>query len=222
MDFFLAFMEEYHCPIEIKLMINLYFHASQIIKSISNILKNIYASKKSLRKDNIYLNSEIEEYFHKLYFTDETLFQDTNFQLCCSFYNYFKITLLECKDSEAKSFWIKIKDINEENLLAYNLGTHNKSFKSDASDFEAYYVIKLFEKISKSVLVKIKEDKNPMIVVYSKHPCLNYLSEQTKTNFLNTMTVLLFYDKFAFGSDSDYVYPIRSLGNIEVRDFNSI
>ena len=187
MDFFLAFMEEYHCPIEIKLMIIINFHASQIIKSISKILKNIYISKKNIKVSNIYLNSEIEEYFHKLYFTGENLFQDPNFQLCLSFYNYFKITLLECKDTEAISFWTKINSINEDNLLSYNLGTHNKTFKSDASDFEAYYVIKLFERISKSVLVKIKEDKNPMIVVYSKPPCLNYLSEQTKTNFLNTV-----------------------------------
>ena len=187
MDFFLAFMEEYHCPIEIKLMIIINFHASQIIKSISKILKNIYASKKNIQNNYLYLNSEIEEYFHKLYFTGENLFQDSNFQLCCSFYNYFKITLLECKDTEAISFWTKINAINEDTLLSYNLGTHNKTFKSDATDFEAYYVIKLFERISKSVLVKIKEDKSPMIVVYSKPPCLNYLSEQTKINFLNTV-----------------------------------
>jgi hypothetical protein len=187
MEFFLAFMEEYHCPIEIKLMIIINFHASQIIKSISKILKNIYVSKKKIKNVNIYLNSEVEEYFNKLYFTGENLFQDSNFQLCCSFYNYFKITLLECNDTEAQSFWTKINSINEDNLLSYNLGTHNKTFKSDASDFEAYYVIKLFENISKSVLVKIKEDKNPMIVVYSKPPCLNYLSEQTKINFLNTV-----------------------------------
>ena len=187
MDFFLAFMEEYHCPIEIKLMIIINFHASQIIKSSSKILKNIYASKKNIQNNYLYLNSEIEEYFHKLYFTGENLFQDSNFQLCCSFYNYFKITLLECKDTEAISFWTKINAINEDTLLSYNLGTHNKTFKSDATDFEAYYVIKLFERISKSVLVKIKEDKSPMIVVYSKPPCLNYLSEQTKINFLNTV-----------------------------------
>ena len=187
MDFFLAFMEEYHCPIEIKLMIIINFHASQIIKSISKILKNMYLSKKNMKNANIYLNSEVEEYFHKLYFIDENLFDDPNFQLCCSFYNYFKITLLECQDTEALSFWNKINNIKEDNLMAYNLGTHNKTFKSDASDFEAYYVIKLFENISKSVLVKIKEDKSPMFVIYSKPPCLNYLSEQTKTNFLNTV-----------------------------------
>ena len=116
MDFFLAFMEEYHCPIEIKLMIIINFHASQIIKSISKILKNIYMSKKNIKNSNIYLNSEIEEYFNKLYFTGENLYQDSNFQLCCSFYNYFKITLLECKDTEAISFWTKITNINEDNL----------------------------------------------------------------------------------------------------------
>ena len=85
------------------------------------------------------------------------------------------------------SFWSKIHSLLEENLASYNTGVSNKTFNSDASDFEAYYVIKLFENISKSVLVKIKEDKIPMFVIYSKPPCLNYLSEQTKTNFLNTV-----------------------------------
>ena len=191
MDFLLAFMEEYQCPIEIKLMIIVNFHASQIIRSISQILKNIYISKKNINTKElvteIYLTEEIQEYFLKLYLSDENLFQDSNFQLCCSFYNYFKITLLECKDEEALSFWSKIHSLLEENLSAYNLGVHNKTFNSDATDFEAFYVIKLFENISKSVLVKIKEDKVPMFVIYSKPPCLNYLSDQTKTNFLNNV-----------------------------------
>ena len=186
MDFFLAFMEEYHCPIEIKLMIIINFHASQFIKSISKILKNIY-KEDNPKKSSDYLNAEIEEYFRKLYFIDENLGKDPSFQLCCSFYNYFKITLLECKDTEAYSFWYKIGSITEDSLVSYNLSTHNKTLKSDASDFEAYYVIKLFENISKSVLVKIKEDKSPIFVVYTKPPCLNYLSEQTKNNFLNVV-----------------------------------
>ena len=191
MDFLLAFMEEYQCPIEIKLMIIVNFHSSQIIRSIAQILKNIYISRKGMdNKENatdIYLTDEMEQYFLKLYLSEENLFQDSNFQLCCSFYNYFKITLLECKDEDALSFWSKIHSLLEENLASYNAGVSNKTFNSDASDFEAYYVIKLFENISKSVLVKIKEDKIPMFVIYSKPPCLNYLSEQTKTNFLNTV-----------------------------------
>ena len=191
MDFLLAFMEEYQCPKEIKLMIIINFNVSQIIRSISKLLKNIYISKKNINiketKTEIYLNKEVEEYLFTLYLNDENLFQDSNFLLCCSFYNYFKISLLECKDEEALSFWNKINNILEENLSSYNLSTYNKTFNSDASDFEAYYVIKLFENISKGVLVKIKEDKAPMFVVYSKPPCLHYLSEQTKTNFLKTV-----------------------------------
>ena len=191
MDFLLAFMEEYQCPIEIKLMIIVNFHASQIIRSISQILKNIYISKKNINTKElvteIYLTEDIEEYFLKLYLSDENLFQDSNFQLCCSFYNYFKITLLECKDEEALSFWSKINSILDESLASFNAGVREKNFNSDGTDFEAYYVIKLFENISKSVLVKIKEDKVPMFVIYSKPPCLNYLSEQTKMNFLNTV-----------------------------------
>ena len=187
MDFLLAFMEEYQCPMEIKLMIIINFHASQIISSISQILKNIYKSKKGIKEESIYLNEEIEEYLLKLYLSDENLFQNSNFQLCCSFYNYFKITLLECKDDEALSFWCKIKNIHEENLSYYNMSIHNKTFNGDSSDFEAYYVVKIFENISKSVLVKIKEDKAPMFVIYSKPPCLNYLSEQTKQNFLDNV-----------------------------------
>ena len=164
MDFLLAFMEEYQCPIEIKLMIIVNFHASQIIRSISQILKNIYISKKNINTKElvteIYLTEEIQEYFLKLYLSDENLFQDSNFQLCCSFYNYFKITLLECKDEEALSFWSKINSILDESLAFYNTGVHNKNFNSDGTDFEAYYVIKLFENISKTykneMTVKLK------------------------------------------------------------------
>ena len=45
-DFLLAFMEEYHCPMEIKMMIIINFHASSIIKSISTVLKKIYLNRK--------------------------------------------------------------------------------------------------------------------------------------------------------------------------------
>ena len=197
MDFFLAFMEEYHCAIEIKIMIIINFHACDIIKSIARILKKMYLLKiygvsKKITEDTVneeekytFFNGDICKFFTELYFQNDNLNQHPSFQLCCSFYNYFKLTLLESKDTETIGFWKKIMQINPEDLELYDSCTqNNNNFTSNASDYEAYYVIKLFEQISKSVLVKIKEDKNPIFVIYTKPPCLDYLSDQTKNNFL--------------------------------------
>ena len=228
MDFFLAFMEENHCPMEIKLMIIINFHASSIIKSISTILKKIYIKRK-MEEDNlyknetkeekmkrrrtlifidshsnnskknkseeklekelnkIYFNNEMCKIFRSLYFEDEEFSESPSFQLCCSFYNYFKLTLLKCKDSETQAFWDKIHCIKKDDLESFNTQTENETFISDGSDFEAYYVIKLFEQISRSVLVKTSEDKPPIFVIFTKPPCLNYLSLQTKNSFLKTV-----------------------------------
>ena len=73
---------------------------------------------------------------------------------------------------------------NSEDLEYFNSSTTANTFTSDESDYEAFYVFKLFEKISKKVLVKVREDKPPIYIIYTKPPCLNYLSDQTKINFL--------------------------------------
>ena len=233
MDFFLAFMEEYRCPMEIKNMIIINFHASSIIKSISVVLKKIYLkmienkkiNEESLQKDShndgsrklkrrrtvllvdsqnvkkksvsptfeeikkkkIYFNKTVQKLFKNLYFTNEEFSSSSSFQLCCTMYNYFKLTLLQCKDSETLSFWNKIHDIKEGDLDYFNEATAANQFTSDETDYEAYYVFKLFEKISKKVLVKIKEDKPPIYVIYTKPPCLNYLSRQSKIDFLTNV-----------------------------------
>lgn len=231
MDFFLAFMEEYRCPMEIKYMIIINFHASSIIKSISTVLKKIYkkmlddnevqeqdvkqkaksesqenklrrrrtmilldtqnVKKKSQvsniiqsKNKKIYFNLAACKLFKHLYFTDESFSSSSSFQLCCTMYHYFKLTLMQCKDSETVSFWNKIHNIKKEDLEYFNSSTTANTFTSDESDYEAFYVFKLFEKISKKVLVKVREDKPPIYIIYTKPPCLNYLSEQTKINFL--------------------------------------
>ena len=227
MDFFLAFMEENHCPMEIKLMIIINFHASSIIKSIATILKKIIYVKRNKEKNKrtdhnendlfkkmktmiitntkknnknqnkeispiseitkIYFNYELFKEFKYLYLNDEEFFNNPSFQLCCSFFNYFKHTLLKCKDSETQAFWNKINSLKKDDLEQFNQLTQNNTFISDANDFEAFYIMKLFENISVSVLVKINEDKPPIVVIFTKPQCLNYLSEQTKENFLENV-----------------------------------
>ena len=44
----------------------------------------------------------------------------------------------------------------------------------------------------------------------------------TKTNFLNSVSVLFFNYEFAVSSDGYHIYPIRSFGNVKVRYFSAI
>ena len=65
---------------------------------------------------------------------------------------------MQCKDSETVSFWNKIHNIKKEDLEYFNSSTTANTFTSDESDYEAFYVFKLFEKISTKVLVKVRVD----------------------------------------------------------------
>lgn len=268
LDFFLAFMEESHCPMQIKNMIISNFQASNIIDCIAVMLKKMYkemletekinhqllnsnnssnsnnnntnnnnsgnhsskgntlnekseqAKKEEklrrrrtmifvdshytqTRKDDnhntktnsstlsifqrttIFLNKTISKVFRELYFVDETLAESSTFLLCCAMYNYFKLSLLQCKDEQTIAFWKKIQKISKEDKQRFNtLTSPNDSMKNEINTYEAYYVIKIFEVISRSVLVKINKDKPPMYVIYAQPPCVHYISNQSKNDFL--------------------------------------
>ena len=217
MDFLLAFMEEKNCPIEIKSMINIYFDASSLIKSIVILLKKIYVklNKKTIIKtstflkrktiilldaqlknkkiqnvnkeiENVYFNNEKCKLFRDLYFQNEEFCHFPSFELCTSFYNYFKLILLTSHNNDIKHFWHKIRNIKNYDLDYFNKATENETFNSEASMFEAYYVIKLFEQISTAILVRTDENETNY-VIFTRPPCVYYLSEQTKYNFLQNV-----------------------------------
>ena len=210
-------MEEKNCPIEIKSMINIYFDASSLIKSIVILLKKIYVklNKKSLAKtstlnkrktiilfdadlrnrkiqnvnkeiENVYFNNEKCKLFRDLYFQNEEFCHFPSFELCTSFYNYFKLILLTSHNNDIKHFWHKIRAIKNYDLDFYNKATENETFNSEASMFEAYYVIKLFEQISTAILVRTDENETNY-VIFTRPPCVYYLSEHTKYNFLQNV-----------------------------------
>ena len=216
MDFLLAFMEEKNCPSEIKSMINIYFDASSLINSIVILLKKIYVKlkKKTLAKtltftkrktivlldthlrnqknqnvnkeiENVYFNNEKCKLFRDLYFQDEEFSHFPSFELCTNFYNYFKLILLTSHNNDIKHFWHKIRSIKNYDLDAYNKATEAGTFDSEASIFEAYYVIKLFEQISTAILVTSEAQTN--YVIFTRPPCVYYLSEQTKYYFLQSV-----------------------------------
>ena len=70
------------------------------------------------------------------------------------------------------------------------LGTVN-----DESDFESFYVIKLFKEISRHVLVKINPNIPSIFVVYTIYPYSKYLSSDSKNEFLRNADRIKRYSK---------------------------
>ena len=149
--------------------------------------------KKPLNKilKQLKFNEDLCNKFLNLYFEDTSFSETRTFELCNVYYKYFILTYIQFKNEETIDFWNRVHNQTEENLSAYNkrskinnnlgasFGTVN-----DESDFEAYYVIKLFKEISKHVLVKIKPEIPPIFVVYTVHPYSKYLSSDSKDEFL--------------------------------------
>ena len=149
--------------------------------------------KKPLNKilKQLKFNEDLCNKFLNLYFEDTSFSETRTFELCNVYYKYFILTYIQFKNEETIDFWNRVHNQTEETLSAYNkrskinnnlgasFGTVN-----DESDFEAYYVIKLFKEISKHVLVKIKPEIPPIFVVYTVHPYSKYLSSDSKDEFL--------------------------------------
>ena len=136
-------------------------------------------------------NEELCNKFLDLYFEDTKFSETQTFKLCNKYYKYFILTYIQFKNEETIDFWNRVHNQTPETLSAYNkrsklnnnldatFGTVN-----DESNFEAYYVIKLFKEIIKHVLVKIKPEDPPIYVMYTIHPYSKYLSSDSKDEFL--------------------------------------
>ena len=149
--------------------------------------------KKPLNKilKQLKFNEELCNKFLELYFEDTKFSETKTFELCNVYYKYFILTYIQFKNEETIDFWNRVHNQTSETLSAYNkrsksINNLDASFGTvnDESDFEAYYVIKLFKEIIKHVLVKIKPEVPPIFVVYTIHPYSKYLSSDSKDEFL--------------------------------------
>ena len=110
------------------------------------------------------------------------------------FFRYFILSYIQYKNEETIDYWNRIHSQTQETLNEYNRRSkinNNLDAKygtvNDESDFEAYYVIKLFKEIIKYILVKVKPDIPPIYVVYTVHPYSRYLSSDSKDEFLRNV-----------------------------------
>ena len=152
--------------------------------------------KKDKSLKNIKFNEKLYKYFTDLYLKDEDFVKSPHFEFCSVFYNYFKITLIDHKYEEAINYWKKNNSITQEQLNLFNLNSqdeeeYNKPSKIKDNETilekEIYYVIKLFEQVSKSVTIKFPENPKPVLIVHSLTPKLYYLSYNSKEEFMRNV-----------------------------------
>jgi hypothetical protein len=156
------------------------------------------SKKKKNKSDKLYkvfkLNDKLYNYFSDLYYNDELFSETPEFELCNAFYIYFKLSIVTHNHPETVSYWNKIHNLDENTISSFNkranktldniLAVNDVERNLDESDCEAYYVIKLFEQIVKSVLVKMDGIEESVMVVYTVSSLLNYLSVNSKLEFL--------------------------------------
>jgi len=170
---------------------------NQIVEQNLNLsqgsLNRIVNEKRPLNKvlKHLKFNEDLYNKFLNLYFEDVAFSETRTFELCNVYYKFFILSYIQYKNEETIDFWNRVHNQTTETLSAYNKRSKfNNNLESsfgtvnDESDFEAYYVIKLFKEICKYVLVKIKPDVIPIYVIYTVHPYSKYLSSDSKDEFL--------------------------------------
>ena len=164
--------------------------------NLGNKNKNEKNEKKPLYKllKQLKFNEDLCNKFLDLYFEDTEFSETKTFELCSAFFRYFILTYIQFKNEETIDYWNRIHGQTQETLNEYNRRSKlnnnldsNYGTVNDESDFEAYYVIKLFKEIIKYVLVKVKPDIPPIYVVYTVHPYSRYLSSDSKDEFLRNV-----------------------------------
>ena len=151
--------------------------------------KPLYKLLKQLK-----FNEDLCNKFLDLYFEDIEFSETKTFELCSVYFRYFILSYIQFKNEETIDYWNRIHGQTQETLNEYNRRTKinnnldaNYRTVNDESDFEAYYVIKLFKEIIKYILVKVKPDIPPIYVVYTVHPYSRYLSSDSKDEFLRNV-----------------------------------
>ena len=164
--------------------------------NLGNNAQNEKNEKKPLYKllKQLKFNEDLCNKFLDLYFEDTEFSETKTFELCSAFFRYFLLTYIQFKNEETIDYWNRIHSQTQETLHEYNRRSKinnnleaNYGTVNDESDFEAYYVIKLFKEIIKYVLVKVKPDIPPIYVVYTVHPYSRYLSSDSKDEFLRNV-----------------------------------
>jgi hypothetical protein len=181
---------------------------------LDKTFNELQKGKKDKRIKRLKFSEKLYQYFTDLYFTDQDFSNSPEFQFCSSFYNYFKITVLQDEYEEAVNFWQKINNLSVEEIHEFNKRSKSNEIQPsdgkdkpmiDDTDYEIFYVVKFFEQISKSVQIQLENVKEPVLVVYTMSPLLRFLSTNSKENFIRSVNRDNRYSKlYALMEETNY------------------
>lgn len=190
-DFLVAIIEEKASPNKLILTMASIFNPEVIFKSIVNTLKKLYVklSKSSNGKNESYesiiIDEERSSFFTNIYFSDVNLTEEyPEFELCKKLYLYVKILAVEYNNEDAKTILNLDKKMSELSKQSkHQYGSYNGIYND--SILQNYYTVKFFEKVFRTVYVV--DSMQAHRVIYDINPMVNFLSENTKNEFLQSV-----------------------------------
>ncbi len=210
-NFIVAFLEEKKTPEKLINLIGNLFNPLTIFNSIVKTLKKLYIKYSGQYQIKEYESIEFEnkkcKYFIKKYFEDSDFSQCNEFELANRMFTYVKL-LNNLGNRDAQLLIDSIEKYKEEELieLAKKKEDDDKNVLIDRNFTQNFFAVKFFEEITKSVWVQGEEDA-PQMVIFTLNPTVKFLSENTKTNFYETVPrdsrssklfALMEYSKFFF------------------------
>ena len=158
----------------------------------ANFVDNIFNHKdikdKNVKKyKDCSFNEKLFAFFVKKYYEDEDFSESSEFQLANNMYKLLKYMEIQM-NPEATNIFNRIKETEKD----LRVGGKNSAVILDKEFSEIYYTIQFFEKFSKVIEIsKVSEsegqDNHTITIIYTEKPLINYLSEASKTNFLENV-----------------------------------
>ena len=163
--------------------------AELTIKEVEKMLKGIT------------INEYLYNFFKDLYDNNEEFFESCEFSFAKNLFMFINIAAYDFKKEEAIKLLQRVEIVQNKGLMSvyYELnGDHyrqkvfiNNLVYEEASSydiefFEEYFILKLFLDFTRSVTIRL-ENGSEQQTIYTIHPSINYLSKNTKEDFIKNV-----------------------------------
>jgi hypothetical protein len=227
-DFIMCFLEEKNTPEKLIRTISSLFLPFSFLETIIKTMKKLFLKFKKI-EDNInldvinykkiYFDEKMYFFFKKKFYYDSNFHDLPEFTLCNRMYQYIKLLALEYSNDDAIAITESIYKLNEK-LVKEEMKNDLSSQLQDNHLLHKkfhflYYCIKFFEDITRSVYVFKEEGKQTVRVLFTINPLTIYLTNSTKSTFLQNVNRQNRYSKISFLLESCHFFYEEILYNQE-------